>query len=200
MNARGAARWPCPASLRVTSGRRRSANSGFTLIEVAVVLGILALMAAVAVPAFRALVQEDDMTAATHRVEALFRLARDSAIRGGQPVTVVVDSVSGNVWLDTPTRTSVAADTVPRAAGSSLRLGSGINGGGMDGRAANDVPVMQGESLELPPAVRLELTRARARFTFAPGGSAFADSLVLRTVLESRTITVDRWTGDLRVH
>lgn len=75
---------------------------GFTLIELVLVFTILAVGTAVAVPAFLGLVRQDDLTRATSTVRDLFRIARDSAIAGGAPVTVVVDSVSGLVWLDTP--------------------------------------------------------------------------------------------------
>jgi prepilin-type N-terminal cleavage/methylation domain-containing protein len=133
-------------------------SGGFSLVEMIVVLGIVSLSAAVAVPAFREWAREDDLTIATRRVEALFRVARDSAIRGGMPVTVVIDSVTSLVWVDT------------------AKVG-----------------------IELPSTVRLELSAARARFTFAPGGAAFADSLVLRTPLARRLVTLDPWTSDVVV-
>jgi hypothetical protein len=40
------------------------------------------------------------------------------------------------------------------------------------------------------------LTRARARFAFAPTGAAFPDTLWLRTSIVTRGITLDPWTGD----
>jgi prepilin-type N-terminal cleavage/methylation domain-containing protein len=168
---------------------------GFTLVEVVVVLGILALVAAFTVPAFLRDVEPDDMTRAERRVEALFRLARDSAIRGGVPVTVVIDSVSGRVWLDVPPSPSVIdslTDLATIAGVGTIGVGTRISLGGKTRDEAVDV----GESLELPQSIRLHLSRARARFTFSPGGSAFADSLVLFGRSDSVLVTVDPWTAD----
>ena len=49
--------------------------------------------------------------------------------------------------------------------------------------------------LELPSSVQLRLSKARARFEFAPGGAVFGDTIVLRTSLETLLITIDPWTG-----
>jgi prepilin-type N-terminal cleavage/methylation domain-containing protein len=168
---------------------------GFTLVEVVVVLGILAVVAAVTVPAFLRDVEPDDMTRAERRIEALFRLARDSAIRGGVAVTVVVDSITGRVWLDVPPPPSVVDSLLDHAriAGvGTTGLGARVRLGGKTRAEA----VAVGESLELPPSIRLHLPRARARFTFSPGGSAFADSLVLFGRSDSVLVTVDPWTAD----
>ena len=168
-------------------------RAGFTVIEIVVVLLIISIAAALAAPAFRSFFEEDDLTAATHRFETLFAFARDSAIHGGRPVTVLVDSVSGRVWLDTPAA-DIDPDTMPavepgRAFGSqAMRPGTQR----MDG-------VDEGEPLDLPASIRIELTKARARFTFAPSGAAYADSLVLSSTLGTRLLTLNPWTGDVVV-
>ncbi len=175
------------------------ARPGFTLIEMIVVLGILALMAAVAVPAFRRLVEEDDLTQATGRVQALFQLARDSAIHGGQPVTVLIDSVSSNVWLNAKLPVSLTDSTATTAHGSmGVGRGFSLSASSMRMKSAGDT-ADAGSSLDLPVSVRLELSAARARFTFAPTGAAFADSLVLKGAAGTRLITLDPWTGDVVV-
>lgn len=172
-------------------------RGGFTLVELTAVFGILALIAVVAVPAFRRWVQEDDLTVATRRVEALLTLARDSAIRGGAPVSIVIDSVSGMVWLDALT----SGDEVEPLA---LPAEATSPGAGSWARATTPATALvpeaeEGTSLDLPPAVALEVSRARARFTFAPGGAAYADTLVLRTVTQARMVSLDPWTGDVVV-
>jgi prepilin-type N-terminal cleavage/methylation domain-containing protein len=161
--------------------RGAARRSGFTLLEVVATLVIVAIAAAVAAPAFR--------------FEALFRLARDSAIRGGQPVTVVIDSVSGLVWLDAPPFAGIA-DSIRDATAAERggRLGAGA--AALDRRTFSEEAVAGGTSLELPAGIRLELTRARARFAFAPTGAAFPDTLWLRTSIVTRGITLDPWTGD----
>jgi prepilin-type N-terminal cleavage/methylation domain-containing protein len=195
------------------------ARRGFTLIELLVSLLIISVMAGVAAPAFLSEPAPPDMEDAQGRLEALFRMARDSAVRTATPVTVVLDSVSGLVWLDA--RTRLAADLPPAegapaagragqsgvASDGSIRLrtqgtfgggstlGMGIAGGGTGLRAAAN-----GESLELPASVTLHLYQARTRFTFAPNGSVVGDSLLLRgRNREERMITLDRWNGRIRV-
>lgn len=151
---------------------RRARRRGFTLVEMVMAFGILALGTALAVPAFMRMVQEDDLTRATRSVESLFRIARDSAIAAGRPVTVVVDSVSGLVWLD-----------VPRRPGEEL-----------EGALTRPLDVA---SLELPGTVRMEVPAARTRFTFAASGQAFGEHILLSSPLGSRLVTLDRWTGDV---
>jgi prepilin-type N-terminal cleavage/methylation domain-containing protein len=158
---------------------------GFTLVEVVVVLIVLSVIAVAAVPAFLDSPQEDELTVATRRVEALFRLARDSAARGGRPVTVVIDSASGRVWLDVAGAGAGAA-ALPSLRVSTLRL-----------RPARQEP---GDELGLPAGVSLQLAAARARFTFAPTGAAMADSLLVMSPAGARLVTINPWTGDVVAH
>jgi prepilin-type N-terminal cleavage/methylation domain-containing protein len=146
----------------------RSPTAGFTLIEVVVTFFILSLLALVAVPAFRLSRQVSGLDEATERLETLFRLARDSAVRTAAPVTVVIDSASSLVWLTTPSS--------PEARSGGELIGPG-------------------SSLDLPLGVGLELTSARARFEFRPDGSAFTDSVYVRSSLGTRLITLNPWTG-----
>lgn len=198
----------------VPIGRR----SGITLLELVVALLIISLAVAVAVPAYLSLGRQDDLGRATQRVEALFRLARDSAIRSGLPVTVVIDSVAELVWMDTPVRIQLGSQATPqepvslfeRSGSPSAPLdGYGTSGLGGDGVAAANLALLggerameevkPGEPLGLPPGVRMELPRARARFTFQPSGGALADTLLLTGVFGVRVVTIDPWTGDVRI-
>ncbi len=157
----------------------RSGNQrGFTLVELTVVLIILALMGALAVPAFRNWVDEDDMTVAQRRIDSLFKIARDSAVNSGSAITVWIDSATSNVWL-----VSAAQDTAPV---DSLRQ-----------RRAGEITLTPGEPMPLPSTVRIELRKSRARFRFAASGAVFADSLVLRTPADSILVTLHPWTGDV---
>jgi prepilin-type N-terminal cleavage/methylation domain-containing protein len=158
----------------------RPNRSGFTIVELIVVMVILAVMTSLAVPAFRSWVDEDDLTFATRRVETLFRMARDSAVRAGLPMTVWIDSITGRAWLVPVTLDSASiAPPVTRP--------------GVAGRAVLDA----GEEIGLPPSVHLQLSRARASFRFGPGGAVFADTLILSTVTGNRRITLNPWTGDV---
>jgi prepilin-type N-terminal cleavage/methylation domain-containing protein len=179
--------------------RRGFKQSGFTLIELVTALFILSLAVAVAVPAYRSLGEVDDLTQATRRVETLFRLARDSAIRSGLPVTVVIDSIDGLVWIDTREPLGLGSAEVrealayPDYAPEPSMLSAQVRG-------LNDDKLLEpGSPIGLPGTVRLELPRARARFTFEPTGAALADTLILAGPLATRVITVNPWTGDVTV-
>ena len=60
--------------------------------------------------------------------------------------------------------------------------------------------LVPGEPLGLPDGVRMELPRARARFTFEPTGAALADTLLLTGPFGVRAVSIDAWTGDVRIY
>ncbi|MEX0892848.1 MAG: GspH/FimT family pseudopilin [Gemmatimonadota bacterium] len=166
-------------------------RSGFTLVEMVVVLLILAVVAAATVPALRSeMAPDDDLTAAVRTFEAVFRLARDSAARGAAPVTVVLDSATHHVWFVVPPRPGGVDDTELAAAPERMARVAPV-------RRGTPSAFEPGAALELPASVRLELTRARARFTLTPHGLALGDSLVLRSGTRSVLLTLDPWTGDV---
>jgi hypothetical protein len=132
-----------------------------------VTLFILGTIAATAIPAFLRDRELSDLDQATERIEALLYLARDSALYSASPVALVLDSVSGLVWLTTSE-----------------------SGGGAEALLAD-----AGASLDLPLGIRMELSSARARFLFQPSGAAFPDTIALYGSTESRMVTVNPWTG-----
>lgn len=183
-----------------TTAGGRSTRAGITLLELVMALTIISLAVAVAVPAFLSLGQRDDLTMATQRVQTLFRLARDSAISSGLPVTVVIDSVSELVWIDTPKRIQLGSQSGPEAPTSlfaEVTEGADLSLLGGEGVLEALVP---GEPLGLPEGIRMELPRARARFTFEPTGAALADTLLLTGPFGVRAVTIDAWTGDVRIY
>jgi type II secretion system protein H len=157
------------------------ARGGFTLVEVFVVLIILGAMAALAAPAFRAPREDDDLTYATHQIEGLLNVARDSAVHGSAPVTLVIDSATTRAWLVGTFRD----DTTSAEAEADIHASDLLAG------------LQLGDPIQLPPSVRVQLSKTRARFTFGPSGAAYADSLELRSVMGNRLITVDPWTGNV---
>jgi prepilin-type N-terminal cleavage/methylation domain-containing protein len=162
----------------------RPARAGFTLVEIIVVLLIIAVGVAIAVPALLEPQDDADMAVAVRRLEALFRLARDSAVRGGVPVTVTMDSVSGRVWL------------LSAGSADAAQVTGTLRAPPRPSRLPRRDEAVDGAELDLPASVRLELSRARARFVFPPAGAVFGDSLVLRGATSVQRITVHPWTGN----
>ena len=72
-------------------------NKGMTLIELMVVIGIVAILAAIAAPSFAQLLASNRVQAATSEFQAALALARGEAIkRGGDAhVTVVANGLTG---------------------------------------------------------------------------------------------------------
>lgn len=174
-------------------------RTGITLLELVAALVIISLAVAVAVPAFLSLGRTDELTAATQRVETLFRLARDSAISSGAPVTVVIDSVTGLVWVDAPLRIRLGQRAPAEAPPSLFDQADAAGNLALLGGSAALETLKPGQSMGLPRGVGMDLPRARSRFTFEPTGAALADTLLLTGPFGVRAVTIDPWTGDVRV-
>jgi prepilin-type N-terminal cleavage/methylation domain-containing protein len=183
-------------------------SRGFTLIEMLVSLLILTVLAGIAGPAFLSLPEVEPMDEAQGRLEALFQLARDSAVKSATPITVVLDSASSLVWLDVQSRFSeeVPAEATTDLAMSgnlSLRgasLGAPTPGVGLPVPGATARAPINGESIDLPEGVKLELFRTRTLITFSPSGAVMGDSIRLSHAGETRVIKLDPWTGRVRPH
>lgn len=66
-------------------------SSGFTLLELMVVLAIAALVLTITPPLFTAAVPGVELKASARRVMAGLRLARESAIRNGRDIAFILD-------------------------------------------------------------------------------------------------------------
>jgi type II secretion system protein H len=73
----------------------RTSERGFSLIEVLVVTGITAILAAIAVPSFYTLSQEAGLTSAQREVMTALYLARSNAIASNTPRTVIFTPPQG---------------------------------------------------------------------------------------------------------
>ena len=147
--------------------KRRGARRGFTLVEVIVVLIVVAIVGAIAVPELlRAMeVGADDGEVAP--LTALFREARRVSADRAVVVRVVLDPEGARYRADT----------------------SGVWGAGL---------LHEGE-IELEPGVQMQSDSARLNFTFRPDGRVFADTVIVSGRWGSSMVTVDRWTGAIRV-
>jgi prepilin-type N-terminal cleavage/methylation domain-containing protein len=78
---------------------------GFTLLELAIVLALVGLLMAIAVPRFAAMRDGASVRAAMANLGADFSLARQSAITRRTTVAVVLDTSSGTVEVRSASRT-----------------------------------------------------------------------------------------------
>lgn len=74
-------------------------RSAYTLIELVVVIVILALAGALAVPAVVAWRSPSDLAAATTPMLSALHLARERAVSSGRETQLVIDPPSRRVWL-----------------------------------------------------------------------------------------------------
>lgn len=95
---------------------------GFTLIELTVTLVIVGLAMAVVVPAILPERDRSELDAAVERVTSVLELARDSAVSGATPVSLVIDPGAALFWLSASANPDVAAG----ATAEPLGLPSGI--------------------------------------------------------------------------
>jgi len=86
-------------------------RGGFTLVEMLVVIAILAVMAAVSVPAIRDLRARDPLVLAASVTTTLLARARLTAVERATPVRVVIDPVGLHYWVRA-LRSGAAPDSV----------------------------------------------------------------------------------------
>jgi general secretion pathway protein H len=84
-------------------------RGGYTLVELVVVLVILALAGALALPAMAAWRPPSALAAATTPVIAALHLARERAVSSGRETQLVIDAANRRVWLR-PRDTSYVLD------------------------------------------------------------------------------------------
>ena len=95
----------------------RNADDGFTLLELLVVLGILALAGTLALPLVNRPVGDVTLVATAKNLANAMRLARASAIRDNAERTLTIDLARRQFWVDgvtgaSPIASGIAVDVV----------------------------------------------------------------------------------------
>ena len=102
----------------LSSRASRRPQGGFTLIEFMIVVILLAVVAAVAVPGFQALVENSQVTSTTNRLVGALNFARSQALKEGRQVTV--QPVNGD-WA-AGLEVVMGSDTLRRLQGAETRM------------------------------------------------------------------------------
>lgn len=96
---------------------------GYTLLELMVTLGIVSILAAVAVPSFNDIIRTQRLRSVASDLNATFQLARSEAVKRNTDVTV---TRAGSSWVEGWTVT---------AAGDTLRSQDAVSGVNITGSA-----------------------------------------------------------------
>ncbi len=72
---------------------RKSSQSGFTVLELMIVIALLAILTVFAIPSFVAAIQNNRVTTQTNDFITALQLARSEAVKRGVPVSVCASNV-----------------------------------------------------------------------------------------------------------
>lgn len=137
--------------------RARGSLGGFTVVELMVTLAVAAVLIAAGIPSLTAMIQNNQLAAASNALVTAVQLARSEAVRRGRPVTVC-SSADGSSCRNASTgwagqRWLVFQDAA--GAGAPATSGSGFE-------LIRVFPALEGD---------LVLTSPQPWLRFAPGGS-----------------------------
>lgn len=129
-------------------------NSGFTIIELMIVVALIAIIATIAVPGFQGLIESNRLKSTTNNVLGILNYARTEAVRRGEPVAVQAAGGSLQEGLAVIVLSSAAdadpnplrtLDAMPGSVTLSLQSGDMpvFRGNGMKDRGAHDQSILR---------------------------------------------------------
>lgn len=127
-------------------------NSGFTLIELMIVVILLVIVATMAVPGFQGLIESNRLQSTTNDVLGILNYARSEAVRRGEPVKVQaadggLDEGLEVIYTDDDGNDEVLRESGPMPGSVTVSLQSGdlpvFRGDGMKNRDTNDQSILR---------------------------------------------------------
>lgn len=70
-------------------------NTGFTLIELMIVLGIISIMAVIAFPSFSQQIMQEQVVSTANQLNSVYKFARSEAVKRNQQTKLIVN---GSQW------------------------------------------------------------------------------------------------------
>lgn len=116
--------------IRLGRRARRPGGSGFTLVEMVVVLLIIAIGSALAIPMIEGGIESREVRRAARQIASTMHYCRGQAVALGEPQELVIDALQNSIHTTAWKRWAVLTD---RAVIDDVRGGTGAAGGGGDG-------------------------------------------------------------------
>jgi type IV fimbrial biogenesis protein FimT len=141
-------------------------NSGFTIIELMIVVTLVAIIATVAVPSFQGLVESNRQKSTTNSVLGILNYARSEAVRRGEPVAVRAVGGSLQNGLEVVHTEDDGTENI-------LRTTEEMPGSVTMSLASGDMPVFRGDGMK-----NREL-HARSELKICPGNGDPGELIVV---------------------
>jgi prepilin-type N-terminal cleavage/methylation domain-containing protein len=161
-------------------------HAAFTLIEIMVVIGILAMVLAMGMPSFIQTIRKDPLRQATSDVVEGCIQARAQAILAGEPSELVIEAGDGRIFVP-PWKTRGSSDGGESPASVPTELASKPQ---FQGRLDTDIAVTL-----MDVNLRDKMGADQARVRFYPNGTSDDFTIVVESTAGVRKISLDCVTG-----